>query len=462
MAKNNSAHQIGRKGARKLLSLISDAGYSCDEIKDDYGEDIYLNGHDDDFIVEPFRIFFQVKTVETKAKVDSDWTIYDLDISTVRKWILGNELTILVKYNIDEDRFKYCIPEFEITYRNLALKMSDHKSKSQKFYCKYDFDIKKLNSLIWLARVRNYDRILRLTHPLLDIKNSDVANIHSLKKLEDTNFFTVELLCKLDLMNKANIENIEMKYDTPLDAMKVNNGQIRDDILYDAIVQSLIFYNENNKLRTIFNLKVDIDDIYDKDMDFSPFNIIIFEMSYFLLLAKLNEYILDYNLQDKYDFILFQCATCLTRLILMELDEFRNESKIKFDKFEYAVIAFLLSRKDSSFYNVMDKDYFLFICNFILSHIDEFRIKFNVAKERAMDDLLHLDSVEFDEFDNVCDAIETTLLLQLKNIIFDLILKNKLDEFPLLDENDIKNLIVNSFLDFSHMNKLVTNFLIRG
>lgn len=457
MAKNISAHQIGRKGARKLLSLISDAGYSCDEIKDDYGEDIYLNGHDNDFIVEPFRIFFQVKTIETKAKVDSDWTIYDLDISTVRKWILGNELTILVKYNIDEDRFKYCIPEFEITYRDLALKISDNKS--QKFYCKYDFDIKKLNSLIWLARVRNYDRILRLTHPLLDIKNSDVTNIHSLKKLEDTNFFTVELLCKLDLMNKANIENIEMKSDTLLDAMKVNNGQIRDDILYDAIVQSLIFYNENDKLRPIFNLKVDIDDIYDKDMDFSPFNIIIFEMSYLLLLAKLNEYISDYNLQDKYDFILFQCATCLTRLILMELDEFRSESKIKFDKFEYAVIAFLLSREDSSLYNAINKDYFLFICKNILSYIDKCRIKFNVAKERVRDDYSHLDSVEFN---NVCDAIETTLLLQLKNIIFDLILKNKLDSLPLLDENDIKNLIANSFLDFSHMNKLVTNFLIRG
>lgn len=159
MARRSDSHKIGDLGEVEVRRLFSKAGFAVSEMSRDYGEDLFIFGEDDE-IIEPFKIYVQVKASGNEDKYKSDWTIYE-DYLTVRNWVLGNDLTVLIRYNIKEGIYKYCIPEDEIEYWELPFK----KGGKVPINCNKEFDLNSVKELMWIARIRHYDRVVKLTQP---------------------------------------------------------------------------------------------------------------------------------------------------------------------------------------------------------------------------------------------------------------------------------------------------------
>jgi len=132
-------------------------GYICNNITEDFGEDFFVYGEDDG-IVEPFKIFVQAKGSKAWDRIPSDWTEY-CDPFTVRNWILSNELTIVVRTNLRSGEARYAIPEDECEYWSI-----DYKTPFP-VQLLTTFDDEAAERLIWVARIRHYDRLFRITVP---------------------------------------------------------------------------------------------------------------------------------------------------------------------------------------------------------------------------------------------------------------------------------------------------------
>lgn len=327
-----------------------------------------MNGEDNQSI-EPYKIFFQVKTKEIKADslVPSDWTIYNLNILTIRKWILNNELTVFVICNMKDgkEEFKYSIPEYDFSYKEIQLEIikegiTDNSSKKVKeikqITCKHELTGEVIHQLNWLARIRHYDRLLRLTHPLLDI--STEKTLYDFSNLEFTNFFTDELLCKLGFLQSKFIDKT-----SDFDVFKSRNSIILKELIIEAIKTSLIYDKENMMTINKLNIKVDLSaEEYREDNEYLPYNMYFHLRLQDMLTKKLQEKLPEYgnNIAFRYKFIIFQCTTRLVRLVLLELDIFRKQ-RSHFSKYSDLLINYLiLNELDKKEFNKEKLD---LICN---------------------------------------------------------------------------------------------------
>lgn len=189
MALRPIQHKIGSSGELSLRSKIEGLGFATSKIDPDYGEDFFIFGEDNG-VIEPFRIYVQAKTSEKDDQYKSDWTIYE-DALTVRNWVLGNDFTVLVRYNKKDNVFKYCIPEEEVTYWDLPL----DRSKDAALNCSEILDDDAISKLMWKARIRHYERIIKITQP------NDFEDI-SWKDIPQFRLFCFEFLIRLGLMDE--------------------------------------------------------------------------------------------------------------------------------------------------------------------------------------------------------------------------------------------------------------------
>jgi hypothetical protein len=168
------------------MKVFEDLGYACTRITPDYGEDFFVHGEDSG-VIEPFRIFVQVRASEQVDVHESDWTEYE-DPWTVRKWVLGNELVVLVRHNFTSGVTRYCIPEESIVYWDID------PSKNVPVHCSLVFDPSVADELIWRARIRHYDRIVRITQPnaFEDLNWNEVPQFR---------LFALEFLTRLSLLD---------------------------------------------------------------------------------------------------------------------------------------------------------------------------------------------------------------------------------------------------------------------
>ena len=157
MAIRHPNHGLGSRAELRIMTIFEELGYACSKITPDYGEDFFVFGESDG-IIEPFKLFVQVKSSAQVDQVPSDWTEYE-DPLTVRNWVLANELMILVRHNHTSGETRYCVPEDDIVYWEI-----DPHEKVP-LHCSTQFDADAARTLIWRARIRHYDRIVRITQP---------------------------------------------------------------------------------------------------------------------------------------------------------------------------------------------------------------------------------------------------------------------------------------------------------
>lgn len=190
MAKNTKSQKIGRRGETTAWKIFEDLGYVCNDIPNDFGEDFFVLGEQDE-IIEPFKIFIQVKASEEYEKNPSDWTEY-CDPFTVRNWILSNELTVVIRTNLRSDESRYHVPEDECEYWTIDY------TKNVPIRLETKFDHVAAQHLIWMARIRHYDRLVKLTVP-------NKFEAHYFEEIPRYRLFVLELLSRLNIIDASGI-----------------------------------------------------------------------------------------------------------------------------------------------------------------------------------------------------------------------------------------------------------------
>lgn len=188
MAKRTRNQSTGDIGEVSLQWLFTACGYACSKIDPDFGEDFFVFCQDGEYI-EPFRIFVQAKASEHLDTQPSDWTEY-CDPMTVRNWVLNQELTVVVRQNLVSKEMRYCIPEEDIDYWTLDV------SADVPVRLSLPFGYETVAHLVWRARLRHYDRIVRLVRP-------NVFEPESGNDVPAYRKFVVELLMRLGVLDAA-------------------------------------------------------------------------------------------------------------------------------------------------------------------------------------------------------------------------------------------------------------------
>jgi hypothetical protein len=193
MAKRTKNQSTGDIGEASLKLLFTAAGYACSDIKPDFGQDFFVYPQDVDEI-EPFKIFVQSKASATFDSVTSDWTEYE-DPMTVRNWVLGNELTVVIRQNFTSGDIKYCIPEEEIDHRKIDY------GKLFPVRILTNFEGKNtVEQLIWRARIRHYHRLVQLAQPS-EFDKGDPEEVPSYR------LFLAEFLARIGILGSGSIKD---------------------------------------------------------------------------------------------------------------------------------------------------------------------------------------------------------------------------------------------------------------
>jgi len=187
MAKRHENHKIGSLGELHIARMFEELGYACSAISPDYGEDFFVFGESNG-IIEPFKIFVQVRASSQADRRPSAWTEYE-DPLTVRNWVLGNELVILVRHNFTTVTTRYCVPEEDILYWEIDPR------RRVPLRCLHEFNSATVEELIWRARIRHYDRIVRITQPNEFEKST-------WKDIPQFRLFVLELLFRLGFIDR--------------------------------------------------------------------------------------------------------------------------------------------------------------------------------------------------------------------------------------------------------------------
>ena len=219
MSRRTREHIIGDRGEARTQLAFIDSGFACNEVEKDYGEDFFVVTHGSDGTVEPFRIFVQSKATEPSADAKARWTEY-IDPLTARNWILGNEMVVVIKQDLTSRIARYCIPEEIYAYEDVHDYLFEAESaRNFPIVCDQKFTRKTPSALVWRARVRHYDRLIRLALPTDEFRGMPAADVYAMELafrlgLIDTPF--QPSVASLDLLRRLSpIDGIEPEADMP-------------------------------------------------------------------------------------------------------------------------------------------------------------------------------------------------------------------------------------------------------
>ncbi len=189
MAQRTENHITGDRGELKNRGAFEDAGYATNKVEKDYGEDFFVATHGYGGTVEPSRIFVQSKATDLAGDAKVRWTEY-LDPMTVRNWILGNEMVVVIKRDLASNTARYCIPEEVYTYVDVhECLFGGDAPRSFPIVCDQPLTERTPEQLVWRARIRHYDRLIRLATADDDFNGVPADQVYAL-----------ELACRLNLI----------------------------------------------------------------------------------------------------------------------------------------------------------------------------------------------------------------------------------------------------------------------
>ncbi|KRA65316.1 hypothetical protein [Rhizobium sp. Root651] len=182
MAERTREHIIGDRGELRNMLTFAESGYASNKLEKDYGEDFFVVTHAaGGGTVEPFRIFVQSKATDPATGVAARWTEY-VDPLTVRNWLLGNEMVVVIKRDLRTNSARYCIPEEVYRYEDVhECLFAGETRKEFPITCDTNFTEETPDKLVWRARVRHYDRIIRLALPDDEFRGRPAAEIYAME-----------------------------------------------------------------------------------------------------------------------------------------------------------------------------------------------------------------------------------------------------------------------------------------
>lgn len=179
MAKRTTQHKVSDRGVAEVSRILANAGWACDPIKSDYGEDLVCQtSHDGS--VDPFRILVQVKS--TERKISRSNIALSIKKDTLIKWLSDANLVILVLWFIPDKTALFLIPADEFGLYDVDL------SSQQNFRLVFSRDKilteKSADVLAWRSRLRNINRHFLETKSHLDYLIPDAVGGEEELKME--------------------------------------------------------------------------------------------------------------------------------------------------------------------------------------------------------------------------------------------------------------------------------------
>src|SRR5215475_5345392 len=90
-------HKIADQGVAEIARILTNAGWACERVQTDYGEDLLCQTSYDGF-VDPHRILVQVKS--TQRRLSRNIQKIRIKKDTLIKWLSDSNLVIICLWSL--------------------------------------------------------------------------------------------------------------------------------------------------------------------------------------------------------------------------------------------------------------------------------------------------------------------------------------------------------------------------
>jgi hypothetical protein len=155
MPKRTAEHVVGDLASQRVSYLFTEYGCACEVVEKDYGEDLMIQPIWQSQ-VEPYRLWLQVKgtrNLEGYRTSDGDFVLR-VSKPTLQRWIESADLSVVILWDVSNDRGYWCIPEEVVD--PLSLAFSETSTSSLKIESLNCLDGNGIDTIIWKTRFRHY------------------------------------------------------------------------------------------------------------------------------------------------------------------------------------------------------------------------------------------------------------------------------------------------------------------
>jgi Domain of unknown function (DUF4365) len=153
MPKRPKQHISADQGVAEIARILSDAGWACESVQADYGEDLICQtAHEG--AVDPHRILVQVKSTRRKLTTRNAYLL--INRGTLLKWLSDSNLVVVCLWSVADKSALYVIPSDHLGLFRVDL--SREKSFRLEMPLKNRLDQRAANEIAWRSRFRNINR----------------------------------------------------------------------------------------------------------------------------------------------------------------------------------------------------------------------------------------------------------------------------------------------------------------
>jgi hypothetical protein len=167
MSRRPIQHVIGDQGVAEISRILSNAGWACENVRADYGEDLICqtthNG-----LVDPHRILVQIKS--TRRRILNKNSRLRIAKDTLLKWLSDSNLVIVCLWSISEKVALYQNPSDQFGLFDIDL--SDKRFFDLLMPASNVLNENVAEVIAWRSRLRNINRHFLETKNNLDYLHS--------------------------------------------------------------------------------------------------------------------------------------------------------------------------------------------------------------------------------------------------------------------------------------------------
>ncbi|MGH6922128.1 MAG: DUF4365 domain-containing protein [Propylenella sp.] len=168
MANRPPPHTIGDQGVAEVARILTNAGWTCETVKADYGEDLICQTSYEG-TVDPHRILVQVKS--TQRTLGKSGFKVRVKKNTLLKWLSDANIVILSVWSIADRRALYTYPaEY---FDPFAIDLSAERCFSITVPSECVLDQQSADKIAWITRFRNINRHFLETVRILESMDID-------------------------------------------------------------------------------------------------------------------------------------------------------------------------------------------------------------------------------------------------------------------------------------------------
>lgn len=153
------SHLLGNQAVTEVQSILARAGVLSEIVKNDYGEDLLVQTHENGD-ADPFHIFIQVKGTARLNRSRDGALIYRFGIEHLFRWVSQIGSTLICVFDA-KSKVTYAIdPKMHFTLWDLSTTRS--RTKAVRLSEENVFSAESAKGVVWRARIQYYSNLLAI------------------------------------------------------------------------------------------------------------------------------------------------------------------------------------------------------------------------------------------------------------------------------------------------------------